>query len=107
MQRNFTFQENRVCSKSEVVYLPIYSQHDLDGSIIFHKLFARTEHGYVLQTIQIDDGGEISFEESSFVGNDLGPNGNYYLGKMEFTSSKEKYEAALKRAKQTLSFYEP
>ena len=107
MHRKFVYQESQPSQKNEVVELPIYSQHDLDSAIVYHKLFARTEHGYTLQTVQIDDGGEISFKEMSFMGNDLGQNGNYYLGKGEFSSSKEKYEAALTEAKHTLSFYEP
>lgn len=107
IQRTFFYERTRKTGMKEDVSLPVYSKHDLDRTVIYRKLFARTEHGYTIQFITIDEDGEISFKEESQIGNDLGINADYYLGKMDFASSKSEWADALQKAKRTLSFYEP
>lgn len=107
MHRTFSFQKTQTTEGKVSVELPAYSQHDLDTVTIYRKLFARTEHGYVLQSIDVSSDGEVSFKEEQCMGSDLGENVDYYLGKGEFASSKEAWTAALRSAQRTLSFYEP
>jgi hypothetical protein len=107
MQRTFLYQKTQKTEGKETVDLPVYSKHDLDTTVCYRKLFARTEHGYVMQSIDVHDDGEVAFKEEMRMGCDLGMNADYYLGKGEFASSKEEWTKALRRAQESLSFYEP
>ena len=78
----------------------------MDDVIIYHKLFSRNKSGYTIQSISVDDSGETSFKENTFIYSDLGENTDYYLGIGEYACKPEEYARALDATKRTLSFWE-